>query len=29
MHRYLFHTWATLTKGGPCMKQVPVSKCAS
>ena len=24
-HRYLFHTWATLTiKGGPCMKQVTV-----
>ena len=32
VHRHLFHTWATLTnktsfisKGGPCMKQVPVS----
>ena len=32
-HRHLFHTWVTLTnktpcfisKGGPCMKQVPVS----
>ena len=23
-HRHLFHTWVTLSKGGPCMKQVPV-----
>ena len=23
-HRHLFHTWATLIKGGSFMKQVPV-----
>ena len=23
-HKHLFHTWATLSKGGPCMKQGPV-----
>ena len=36
-HRHLYHTWATLTnklinfisKGGPCMKQVPVTGISS